>query len=317
MEASARRSRHARIHLDHHHAPVFRVDRELHIGAAGIHADLAQHRDARIAHDLVFLVGQRLRRGDRDRVAGVHAHRIQILDRTDDDAIVVAVAHHFHLEFFPAEQRFLDQQLARRRGFQSALADLDELLAVVGDAAAAAAHREGRADHRREAQHLLHLQRFFHAVRDRRTGRGQPDAGHRLLEFFAVFGLVYGFPARAYHLDAVFFQHSMFGQVQRAVQRGLPAHRRQDRIGPFPLDDLFDDPPGDRLDIGRIRHAGIGHDRGGIRVHQDYAIAFLAQRLAGLRAGIIELARLPDDDGAGADDQDAFYVGTFCHKFSL
>ena len=40
-------ARHARVHLDHHHAAVVRVDGELHVGAAGFHADLAQHRDAR------------------------------------------------------------------------------------------------------------------------------------------------------------------------------------------------------------------------------------------------------------------------------
>ena len=33
------------------------------------------------------------------------------------------VAHHLHLEFFPADQRFLDQQFLGRRGFEAALAD--------------------------------------------------------------------------------------------------------------------------------------------------------------------------------------------------
>ena len=30
--------------------PVVRVDRELDVAAAGVHADLAQHRDAEVAH---------------------------------------------------------------------------------------------------------------------------------------------------------------------------------------------------------------------------------------------------------------------------
>jgi hypothetical protein len=102
--------------------PSFGVDRELHVGAAGIDADLAQHRDRGVAHDLVFLVGQRLRRRHGDRVAGVHAHRVEVLDRADDDAVVRLVAHDFHLVFFPAEQRFLDQQFVGRRGLEAALA---------------------------------------------------------------------------------------------------------------------------------------------------------------------------------------------------
>ncbi len=118
-----RGTRHARIHLDDHHAPVFRVDRELHVRAAGVHADLAQAGDRGIAHDLVFLVGQRLRRRNRDRVAGMHAHGIEIFNRADDDAVVLAVAHHLHLEFLPADDGFLDQQFARGRGIQPALAD--------------------------------------------------------------------------------------------------------------------------------------------------------------------------------------------------
>ena len=44
----------------------------------------------------------------------------------------------------------------------------------------------------------------------------------------------------------------------------------------------------------------------GIGVDQDDVVAFLAQGLAGLGAGIIELAGLADDDGAGADEQDLF-----------
>jgi hypothetical protein len=137
-----RGARHARIHLDHDHAAVVGVDRELHIRTTGIDADLAQHRDAGVAHDLVFLVGQRLRRRHGDRVAGMHAHRIQVFDRADDDAVVLAVAHHLHLELFPAEQRLLDQQLLGRRGFEATLADFDELFLVVGDAAARATHGE-------------------------------------------------------------------------------------------------------------------------------------------------------------------------------
>ena len=70
------------------------------------------------AHALIFLVGQRQRGRDRDGVAGVHAHRIDVLDGADDDGVVGAVAHDFHLEFLPAEHRFLDQHLVGRRGVE-------------------------------------------------------------------------------------------------------------------------------------------------------------------------------------------------------
>ena len=78
----------AGVHLDDDQAAGLGVDGELDVGAAGLDADLAQHRDRGVAHHLVFLVGQRQRRGDGDRVAGVHAHRVDVLDRADDDAVV-------------------------------------------------------------------------------------------------------------------------------------------------------------------------------------------------------------------------------------
>ncbi len=156
LRGQRRGARHPRVHLDHDHAPVGGIDAELHIGAAGLDADFAQHRQRGVAHDLVFLVGQRQRRRDGDGIAGMHAHRIEVLDRADDDAIVLLVAYHLHLELFPAEHQFLDQDFVGRGGVEAAFDDVEKLFLVVGDAAAGAAHGEGRAD-----------------------DRGQPDLGQR------------------------------------------------------------------------------------------------------------------------------------------
>jgi hypothetical protein len=88
LRGQRRGPRHARVHLDHHHAAVLAVHAELHVRAAGVDADLAQHRDRGVAQALVFLVGEGERGRDRDRVAGVHAHRVEVLDRAHDDAVV-------------------------------------------------------------------------------------------------------------------------------------------------------------------------------------------------------------------------------------
>ena len=120
--------------------PSSRIDGKLHIRTASFHADFAQHCYRCIAHDLIFLIGQRLRGRDGDGVACVNAHRIEVFDGADNNAIVFLVAYDFHLEFFPADDRFLDQQFLRRRSFQSALADIEKFLAVIGDAATGAAH---------------------------------------------------------------------------------------------------------------------------------------------------------------------------------
>ena len=51
----------------------------------------------------------------------------------------------------------------------------------------------------------------------------------------------------------------------------------------------------------------------GLELTRTTRVAFLAQGLAGLGAGIIELAGLADDDGAGADEQDLLEIGAFGH----
>ena len=314
------RARHARVHFDHHHPPVGRIDRELHVRAAGLDADLAQDRDRGVAHDLEFLVGEGERRGDGHRIAGVHAHRIDVFDRADDDAIVLFVAHHLHLEFLPAEHALLDQHLVGRRSVDAELDDVDELVPGVGDAAAGAAQGEARADDRGEANVVERGQGLRQRLDLVRARRLEADPGHRLAEQFAVFGLVDRVGGRADHLDVILLEHAHLAQAQRAIERRLAAHRRQKRKASrnrvaFLGDDLGDDLRRDRLDISPIRHVGIGHDRRRIRVDEDDSIAFRAQGLAGLRPRIVELARLADDDRAGADDENGGNIGAFRHEF--
>ena len=147
-----------------------------------------------------------------------------------------------------------------------------------------------------------------------RARRRQADPGHRLAEQLAVFRHVDGVRRGADHLDVEFLQHAHLAQRQRAVERGLPAHGRQQRVGSLALDDLGDDLRRDRLDIGGVGQIRVGHDGRRIRVHQDDPVALILERLAGLRAGIVELAGLADDDRAGADDHDRFDVGSFRHR---
>src|ERR1700730_1553556 len=51
---------------------------------------VATPRDAAVAHQLVFLVGEGQRRRHGDAVAGMDPHGIDVLDRAHDDAVVGA-----------------------------------------------------------------------------------------------------------------------------------------------------------------------------------------------------------------------------------
>ncbi|MNU91376.1 hypothetical protein D3C71_812600 [compost metagenome] len=294
-----------RVHLYDDHAAIFGVDAELDVGAAGLDTDLAQHRHGGVAHQLVLLVGQRLGWRDSDGVTGVDAHGVEVFDGADDDAVVVAIPHHFHLVLFPADQGLIDEQLLGRGEIQAALADLDELFGVVGDAATGATHGEGGTDDAGEADHLLHLPRLFHVVGDAGARALQANALHGDVEATTIFRLVDGIGGGTYHLHTELRQHAVLLQIQRAVERGLATHGGQHGIRALFLDDLAHHFPGDGLDVGGVRHLGVGHDGGRVGVHQDDAVSLLAQSLAGLGAGVVEFAGLTDDDGAGAEDQDA------------
>ena len=102
----------ARVHLDHDHAAVIGMDRELDIGTARLDTDLADYRNTGVTHPLVFFVGQRLSRCDRNRIARVYAHWIKVLDGANDDDIVIEVTHDLHLVFFPANDRLFNEHLS-------------------------------------------------------------------------------------------------------------------------------------------------------------------------------------------------------------
>jgi hypothetical protein len=251
----------------------------------------------------------------------MHAHRVEVFDRADDDAIVVSVAHHLHLELFPPQHGFLDQDFVGGRSVDAAFDDLDEFRFGVGRAAAGAAEGEGGADDRGQANIIERAQRVRQGLGLHRARRFQPDPVHGLAEAAAILRLVDGLGRGADHFDVEFCKRALAAQRQRAIQRGLSAHGRQQRKAAgndvaFLLDDLGDDLGGDRLDIGRIGQFRIGHDGRRIGIDQNDTVALFLQRLDRLRARIIEFAGLPDHDGTGADDQDGGDVGSFGHQVS-
>ena len=109
----------------------------------------------------------------------------------------------------------------------------------------------------------------------------------------------------------------MTRQIQRTIQCRLTAHRGQHRIGAFFSNNFFYRLPHNRLDIGNIRHIGVGHNRGGVGIHQNDFIAFFTQGFTRLCARIVKFTSLTDNDRASADNKDGFKVGTFRHSHLL
>ncbi len=286
---------------------------ELDVSPPGLHPHPADDKTGGVAHALVLLVAQRLGRGDSDAVPCMDAHRVEVLDGADDDEVVSAVAHHLQFVLLPAQDRLLHQDLIGRAFVQSPGSDLPQLVWVVGQAAAAAAQGEGRAHNDRVAHFVSDGQGFLDGIGQPAAGHGEPDFSHGLLEQEPVLGQPHGLDPRTDEAYAVAVQHPGIGQGDSQIERRLPAHRGQQGIGSLSGDDSLQHGDGEGFDVGAVGHLGIGHDGGRVGVNQHYLIALGPQRLARLRARVVELTGLPDDDGAGADNQNLVDVGALGH----
>src|SRR5205807_6404230 len=119
-----------------------------------------------------------------------------------------------------------------------------------------------------------------------------------------------GRDVRTNKLRVVLLEHATVRKLDRQIQSRLPANRRQNsesgarRKLALETNDFFQVLARERLDVSAVGNLGIGHDSRRIRVGEHHFVALGLERFAGLRARVVELRRLPDDDGPGAEDQD-------------
>ena len=244
----------------------------------------------------------------------MHAHGVEVLDRAHDDDVVRPVPHHLEFELLPADDAAVDEHLADRRRADAGADEILELLAVVGGAAAGAAEGEGGPDDGGESRVLDQRERLVERAGEASRRQLEPDSLHRFGELFPVLGELNRPDIGADQLHPVFVEHPAFGEFERDVERRLAAHRRDERVGLLDFDHPLDPVGRQGLDVGRVGDVRVRHDRGGIRVHQDDSISLLAERPAGLRPGVVELAGLADHDRAGAYEKDRRDVVAAWHR---
>src|SRR5208282_1261085 len=184
---------------------------------------------------------------------------------------------------------------------------------------AGAAERERRTNDDWETNLAGELDAIFQIVDERRFRNIEADALHGIFENQAVLGLLDSADLRANQSDVVLLEHAAVGKFDGEVEGGLSANGRQNgkaRAGrhlALDANNLFQILACQRLNISSIGRLGIGHDGGRVRVREHDFKALRLERLASLRAGVVELSRLADDDGAGAKDQDFRDVSSFWH----
>ena len=252
--------------------------------------------------------------GHHQAVAGVDAHGVDVLHAADGDGVVVGVPHDLKLDFLVALDGLLNEHLVDGGELEGVQADLLQLGFIVGKAAAGAAQGEGRTQYHGVADVRCGLLGLFQGVGDFGGNDGLADGLAQLLKELPVLGPFNGGGGGAQQLHIALPQHALLLQLHGQVQAGLAADAGDDGVGPLIADDLGNVFQGQGLHIDLVRNGGIGHDGGGVTVAQDHLVALFLQCQAGLGAGVVEFRRLPDDDGAGADDQNLLNVCSLCHN---
>ena len=314
LAGQRRAAAHPRVDLDGVDLLLLvRAHRELHVAAAGEIPDGAHHLDGHRPHLLVRAVAQGHGRRHGDAVAGVYAHRIEVLDAADDGDVVVLVAQQLQLVLLPPEQGLVDHDLVDGADLQAVLQQLVELLGVLHEGRPRPAQGVAGADHQGEAELLRHLFAFQEAG-DGAAGRhGHADAFHQLAEALTVLGDVDGLGIHPDHAHPVLFPDAELLALDGQVQRGLSAHGGQHGVDLVLLQDGLDALGLQRAQVHVVGRDRVGHDGGRVAVDQRDLDAFVAEGAAGLAAGVIELAGLSDHDRSRPDDQDRLDAGVFRH----
>lgn len=140
---------------------------------------------------------------------------------------------------------------------------------------------------------------------DTGTRSFQTDFLHRYVETAAVFGFINRIGSGTNHGDAELFQHALTLKLQRTVQRRLPPWLAAPRPGAL-FNNLAYHFPVNRLDVGCISHFRVGHDGRRVGVHQNDAVTLFTQGFTRLRARVVKLTRLTDNNRARTQNQDTF-----------
>ena len=116
--------------------------------------------------------------------------------------------------------------------------------AVLGDAGATATEDVRRPDDDRQADLGDDRAGLVHVVGRARPGHVEADLDHRLLELLTVLGGGDRLGVGADHLRrAGHADQTALEQLHRDVEPGLPAERREHRVGPLAFDDRRERPP--------------------------------------------------------------------------
>ena len=188
-----------------------------------------------------------------------------------------------------------------------------QLFRVFADTAAGTAHGESRAHNNGIADNIGKRHGGIQVLHHLGGNAGLVQLFHGILKQLAVLGTVNGVRLAGQQAHAAAVQKAAAGQFHGKVQAHLAAQIGQNGVRLFLFNNAFHNFGGQRLNINMIRNIRVRHDGGRVGVDQHGLNTLGFQSTAGLRAGVVKLGSLTDDDRAGTDNQHLFDSRIFRH----
>ena len=238
---------------------------------------MAHDADSDLAELVVFVIRQRLRGSDDDTLTGMDTERVEVLHITDGDTVVVAVTYDLVLDFLPALEALLYEDL---RGEGEGLAtQFVKLSFVVAEAAAQATESVGGTDDDGVAQLLGCTARIFGCLYGMALDRLDADLIELASEEVTVFRVHNGLDGSTQYLDIVLLEDAALVECYTAVERCLSAEGKEDPLRTLLLDDLLDEEGGDGEEVDLVSDAFGGLYRGDVGVDEYGAYPLFAHGL--------------------------------------
>ena len=301
-----------RVYLDDAVFKAVRIQCVLHVTSSG-DAQLGDNVQRRSTQHLVLLVTQGLGWSHYDTVSGVNADRVNVFHITYGDAVSCTVAHYFILDFFPSGDAALYQNLANTGETQTVGKNLDQLLLIISDTAAASAQSVSRTKYNRIADLIGEFNTGLHIMYHQRCRYRLTDFFHRILEFLTVLCFLDRLRGGSDQADIVLTQESAFFQFHRQVQSRLSSQSRKYAVRLFLDDQLLHNLYGQRLNVNTVCDILVRHNGRRIGVQKHNLDAFLFQGTAGLCSCVVKLCSLSDNDRTGTNDQYFFNLRILWH----
>ena len=160
----------------------------------------------------------------------MNSHWIEILDRTNNDHIVVRIAEQFQLKFLPTEQGFLNQHFVDRRCMQTTIKQLVELFLMMHESATSSSKCIRRSYNKWIANSLRDFFSFQIGIRHLRRWNAHVEAHTKLTELLAVFGFLNRRNVNTDDSNAIFGPDTHFIRFFAEIECRLTTHGWQNCI---------------------------------------------------------------------------------------